>query len=347
MMKSKQIVFTLSVGFLSAMTSVPAHAWGGRGHALICEAATRLVQDPDLAAFLLTRPHIMGHLCNIPDIFWKSTDEMSKASSDSHFVDPELVGKTPATLTTNYAEAAQLVSSATGQPIGRGIGTLWWRADQFYRLGSDAAAKAKASPLPTSAEAQLNTQPYNEGVYTMMVSMGLLGHFVGDASMPLHNSADYDAAAKGHAGLHSFYEERVVAELPLSLTETVRRKASPLRSDYRTDSVVQRMQRISVRAYSEIDKLVRLDKITVDANGRVNHAVAKEAARVYEPMIVREMADSAAQLAAFWDEMYIKGGRPNLAAYRSYLYPFTPDLVVPDYLDIAPPPVATQATQAE
>ncbi|MNL81910.1 hypothetical protein D3C87_2091530 [compost metagenome] len=43
------------------------------------------------------------------------------------------------------------------------------------------------------------------------------------------------------------------------------------------------------------------------------------------------MARGALLLANLWDEAYVQAGRPQLAAYKSYKYPFTVDFVAPDY----------------
>jgi hypothetical protein len=53
-----------------------------------------------------------------------------------------------------------------------------------------------------------------------------------------------------------------------------------------------------------------------------------------QPLIVIELSRAATLLAQLWDEAYIKVGRPKLAAYKSYRYPFTPDFIQPDYFDI-------------
>jgi hypothetical protein len=59
------------------------------------------------------------------------------------------------------------------------------------------------------------------------------------------------------------------------------------------------------------------------------------------------MSDSTAQLAAFWDEIYERAGKPDLSAYRSYRYPFKPDFVAPDYLSPAPAPTASVSPTAK
>ena len=70
-----------------------AMAWGGRGHHSICSAAVHLVQDDHLREFLSSRPHIMGHLCNIPDTYWRSLPPtVSKSGDAGHYIHLEMIG---------------------------------------------------------------------------------------------------------------------------------------------------------------------------------------------------------------------------------------------------------------
>ena len=68
----RSFLIILSAMLILFSSPRPAHAWGGRGHNTICEAAAFLVKNKELKEFLQLRPHIMGHLCNIPDIQWKN-----------------------------------------------------------------------------------------------------------------------------------------------------------------------------------------------------------------------------------------------------------------------------------
>ena len=87
--KKMNLLLLFSVIFLSLQTL----AWGGRGHHAICSAAPHLVKDDSLKNFLKFRPHTMGHLCNIPDIYWKSIGpDVSDLGNPTHYIDPELIG---------------------------------------------------------------------------------------------------------------------------------------------------------------------------------------------------------------------------------------------------------------
>ncbi len=54
----------------------------------------------------------------------------------------------------------------------------------------------------------------------------------------------------------------------------------------------------------------------------------------FEKLQIEQMARAAILLASFWDKVYIEAGSPEVKAYKSYKYPFTPDFVMPDYYDV-------------
>ncbi len=95
----------LSFGFLFAFSvSLTSYAWGERGHHSICFVATRLVKDPELKGFLSPRGNVMAHLCNIPDINWRSLGEKAKSGDAAHYVDPEIFGFEISTMPTKVVD---------------------------------------------------------------------------------------------------------------------------------------------------------------------------------------------------------------------------------------------------
>ena len=227
-----------------------------------------------------------------------------------------------------------------GAEVASKVGSSWWRAKQFLDLAVVDAKNAKKSPAPKNPiEEQNNDLPYNKSVYMMIVNMGLLGHFVGDVSMPFHNRIDYDGRAVGHGGIHAFYEETCVnffgPELPHLIFEAAF-KLEPKKETFlkKTRDVVLSMRALSMVAEPGANKILELDAVREKSGSERRIAERRPvevACPVYREMLIADMARSARLLASFWDEIYVKGGEPKLKAYKSYLYPFTPDFVAPDY----------------
>ncbi|MBX2988470.1 MAG: hypothetical protein KF802_11300 [Bdellovibrionaceae bacterium] len=331
-----------------------AQAWGGRGHHVICSSAVHLVQNENLRRFLQGRPHTMGHLCNIPDIYWKSLPpSVSRSGDPAHFLDPEVLGLKVKNIPLDYAKIEKdflgrdnrFKPAAKIFSVADDFGSLWWRADQFFRLitgRKDAFAAAKTPQ--NRKEEQDDKLPYNQEVYAMMVNMGLMGHFVGDAAQPLHNTADYDGYASGHGGLHSYFEEAVVSAAPANLESRVYEEARRIRKApwLKPGPPLERLRAFSAESEAELPQLLGKDPIKRKSEARVEKGMAIKTPaerhdpsigwKRYERMITGDMARASRFLAALWDDAYAAAGKPDLSGYRSYRYPFTPDFVPLDYL---------------
>jgi hypothetical protein len=283
---------------------------------------------------------MVGHLCNVPDIHWRSLDKKdTDLGNPSHYLDPENYGYTASTLPTDF-QALKKQHEKEDPSFHEKLGSLWWRADQLARSAIEEGKKATAAPLPERTEEQKKDHPYNKSVHEMVVAMGVLGHFVGDATMPFHNTVDYDGYAAGHGGVHSYYEDACVDALDLKFPAEIFESAR--REKISSGSFVDRMKLLSVAAASEIPALLKADKLLKpskfsEAKGnpvkeRAERPGAEVGAKAFKNLIVKQTGRSAAHLAAFWDEIYEKSGKPNLKAYKTYNYPFAPDFIKPDYL---------------
>ncbi len=326
--------------FLTVSWSVHAFAWGERGHHLICEVASRLVQEKGLVSFMNRRGHMMGHVCNLPDVQWKSLGAVAKPGDAAHFMDPENLGYAIGNVPTDFAT----IVKSTGKPaaeVADLLGSLWWRTDQFARRAQSFAATAKAAKFPSGKEEQDDSHPYNAAVHGMLVSFGLMGHFVGDASMPYHNTADYDGWGKARGGIHAYYETFSVNAIDLSLVTDVEKAALEQRDGKlfppEKGTVLERMRELSTLSMKDLPLVEAADEIYTPSKSGPPKVFAKRppdenGAKVFRKIIVPQLARSALLLAAFWDDSYRAGGRPALGGYKSYRYPMFTEYVPLDYL---------------
>lgn len=328
-------------------------AWGGRGHAAICEAAVHLVKSPNLKEFLMTKPHVMGHLCNTPDIYWKSLpSEIRKSGDPSHYINAEKIGLKLSEVPVDYNK---IIANYTGKPnkqnesqtlysIPDELGSSWWRADQFYRRAVAAGKELKNLPEPKGyKEEQDNEFPFNKAFYEMGVNLGLMGHFVGDNSQPFHNTSDHDGYAANQGGIHSYYEDAVVSQFGPDLVAQIVKKAKAWKSQPFTQkkSVVENMQALSQISVLEVKEVLKADPIIKNSIVKIEKGMSlktpserKSAAEGYKRMnkiIVKQMARSSFLLAHLWDEAFAEVGSPKVSSYKSYLYPYSVAFVKPDY----------------
>ncbi len=343
------------VGLFLILSSSQVMAWGGRGHNTICQTAAFLVKEPGLLEYLRNKPQMMGHLCNMPDFYWKSLGgEANQLGNPSHFIDIEVIGLEVKDIPTDFKK---LSADFTGKPnkfkndgttiksIATEFGSSWWRVDQFVRIIEGLAKEFALAPPPANPkEEQNNELPYNKLAYQMVVSMGLMGHFVADNAQPFHTTADYDGYAAGHGGIHAYFEDAVVGQFDGDLDALVLKAAREMKNPefLKPATAIEKMKVLSVISNKEIPKLLKLDpikkkSIVVKEKGmEIKTAAEREPAPVafkkMKPMIVTQMARGAVLLAHLWDQAYVKAGKPKVGAYKSYKYPFTVEFVAPDYL---------------
>ncbi len=332
-------------------------AWGGRGHDAICEAAVFLVKNQTLKEYLQNKPQMMGHLCNIPDTYWRGLSNDSRKYGDpTHFIDIEVLGLKISEIPADYKK---IVASYTGSEnkfkdgskifsVPTEFGSNWWRADQFYRLALEEAKKLKSLPPPPNSKEEQNEEfSYNKAFFNMIIDLGLMGHFVGDASQPFHNTSDYDGYAANHGGIHAYFEDASVAFFGPDLVLRISKKASTMKPPafLKPKSVIEKMRGLSEVSSLEIKSILKVDPVTKPSVVRIERGLslrtaaerkpASEGFKKFEKLIIEEMARSSLLLANLWDQAYVEAGEPPIKGYKSYRYPLTPDFVMPDYFDIA------------
>lgn len=348
----KKIIFLLTT--LMASTAL---SWGGRGHDTLCEVAVYLVKEKGLKEYLQNKPQMMGHLCNMPDFYWKSLgSDIGKLGNSTHFIDPEIIGIAVEKIPLDYQK---LIQEYTGTPnkfkndgstvfsIPTEFGSVWWRADQFVRRIMNLEKDFASAKVPANGkEEQDNELPYNKLAFQMVVDMGIMGHFVGDTSQPFHTTADYDGWATGHGGIHAYFEDVAVGHFDGDLSARVLKTARAMKNPefLKPKTTLEKMKSLSEISRAEVPKILKVDPIikksvVVKEKGMELKTAAERLPgevgfKRFEKIIVTDLARGALLLANLWDESYVKAGRPKLAAYKSYKYPFTVDFIAPDYFDL-------------
>lgn len=337
--------------------------WGGRGHAHICEAASYLVDQPELKLFLQSRAYLMAHLCNIPDTYWKSLSGDARSLGDpTHYIDPEVLGvsfeqiplSSFKTLEKKYFKKSNLFKKENPPilSLASEFGSLFWRVEQLFNLGSSQFKLASQSPPPTQKSEEQNTQlPFNQAVYEGLMTLGVMGHFIGDGVQPYHLTADYDGYQSGHGGIHAFYEEEAVNQLPGDWTAQVLTQAELLKKDWtnsaksplKEKSTLAKVKAVTQLSYQELSAVTQLDPL-IEASSEQDHkgliikkpAIRKSVTQVlpqWTPYLKNQMARGALLLAHLWDQAYLQKNKKNwpLAKYKNYQHPFTVPFIKPDY----------------
>jgi hypothetical protein len=199
---------------ISTLATQPAWAWGHDGHQMVNRLAAQFL-PADVPAFLRSPSALdtMEYLGPEPDRWHnKAEQELRNAESPDHFIDMEyadLVGKLPKERFDFIAAAQKVAADHPELKLTPAkIGFQPWTVEECWeKLKVDMreyrkkiAAKADAGP------AQL----------AVLYDAGILGHYVGDGSQPLHatmqytgwtgvNPHEYTSAHQIHAQFESTY----------------------------------------------------------------------------------------------------------------------------------------------
>ena len=361
--KSRFMRIALSIHLICVTSN--ALAWGSVGHDVITRVAVRLLQEKvhgnaKCAGPFTDKEVMLGHLANIPDTYWRSLDSNLTASGNpTHFIDWEILSKNPtfSTISASYDKLAPLARLAcnpgnkkqscpatglavNGKPLSQVIGSAPWRVGQFWELMRQEMIKLSK---------EKNPQNFVLAGNEMLKNAGLMSHFIGDLTMPLHSSVDYDAAAIGQSGLHAYFETTIVEALPLGLAEQVFEAASkgtpykkiilPQIQHQGPPSAVEIALATSFASFRRISEMEELDRKHSLLPNKIKDAKEKhparkpaaEAAKFFRPMIVEQLALAADTLAQLWLRAWEDGQSPDLSTFHSYFFWFTPDFVAPDY----------------
>src|SRR5262245_22706867 len=118
----------ISVAMLFLPT--PLFAWGERAHDVIARVAVRLLaakfpKDENFTTPFLRKEQMLGHLANVPDIVWRSRNDLPE-NPPTHQVDLELLGDT--------SNVVKLLEQETSLKKAREAGSLPWRIRQLERM---------------------------------------------------------------------------------------------------------------------------------------------------------------------------------------------------------------------
>ncbi len=152
-----------------------------------------------------------------------------------------------------------------------------------------------------------------------------LGHYVGDAHMPLHTSSNYDGQKTNQRGVHSLWESR----LPELFGNKTNFKVDS--ASYIPDIPVKTWQMIS-QSHALVNDLLKIEKQTRQNFGRerlykkdstgqpvlfYNKPVfSDEYSQTFylalDGMIEKQLRLSVKDLADYWYTAWINGGKPDL-----------------------------------
>lgn len=297
-MKKFKLLPTLKTSAIILMGFITI-SWGIVGHEHINKAAVMVLPKPMLA-FFYNHIDFVTQESTVPDIRKYSLNY--KEENPRHYFDMEnfasqdSLPKTLAEANKKY-DAKFLTSN----------GILPWYIDEMMvKLTKAFKDKNRAEILFMAAD---------------------LGHYIGDAHMPLHTSANHDGQLTEQKGIHALWESRI----PELFVENYKFTVAP--PQY-IENISQHTWQIVNDSHSLVAPLLAADKqlrtttpenktFVVDAQGKVqknkynaakfSDDYTKKLNIALNGMVESQMKKAVTETASYWYTAWVNAGKPDLS----------------------------------
>lgn len=292
-MKKLLFIFTLLLAAAGLIS------WGGFGHEHIDRASVFALPAP-VQTFFYNHIDFVTLESTIPDLRKYTIND--KQENPRHFIDLENFGNVdslPATM-------AELKAKYDDKFISQNGMLLWYVPELMDKLTKAFKEKRKTEILFIAAD---------------------LGHYIGDAHMPLHTSANYDGQMTEQKGIHALWE----AKLP----EMFGKNYNYFTRDAQfIPDVKAEIRRIVMHSHAVKDTLLAIDKEQRKRIGEVklfksgsdgkpiknkfgalvfSDEYATQLHTALNGMVERQMRASITATADFWYTAWVNAGKPDLS----------------------------------
>jgi predicted AlkP superfamily phosphohydrolase/phosphomutase len=269
-----------------------AAAWGFTAHRLVNRQAVTTLPPPLRDLFAANADYLAEHAID-PDL-WRADGLPGEEAN--HYFDLDAFGAWP------FPQVSHLESEHLARfgPEARDRGRVPWRAEEVYR-GLVAAFRAKETAR-------------------VLERAAVLGHYVGDAHVPLHGVLNYDGQLTGQTGVHARWESELV--------DRFLRQLEPGLEAGRAESGVGPVALVFealLESSAEAGAVLRADRASASPrdfadtpeDDRYDDAYYSRLFEREGPRLAARLARAMKRLGSLWLSAYEEAGRPELdTAFR-------------------------------
>lgn len=287
--------------FLILLSSSLVYGWGSKGHQIVAYVGANLTTDGQ--AFWQANLEPLRKLTTVPDRVWKAPATKA-GEANTHWFQVDAYYQ-PA----DYNQIIRFPSSYSDAITQYGAsmieinGVAPWRIRQLYQL---AFYSFMQGDMKSALE-----------------YVGVMTHYIGDLSQPLHVTENYDGQHSGNKGIHSYFETTVIKD-EIKVRADVEKKAQALLQNANflsqfngnlMDAILLEVE----RSVSFRDQILQND----DKYGR-----SKNGASIQLELAKDRMADAAATTAMILNQLWRDTG---LVAHATPMTIQDPKWVKPDF----------------
>lgn len=279
----------------------PVFCWGFFGHRRINEYAVYLLPPEMLVFYKLHLAYIRDHAVDADKRRY-----ILKAEAPRHYIDLDHYGAYPF---SNLPRRLDSALARFGEDSLEAHGLLPWRILQMTGTLTKAfRSRDGRAILKTSAD---------------------LGHYIGDAHVPLHTSSNHNGQQTGQHGIHAFWESRLPELLADAEWDFLVGRAAYI------PNMEERVWQAILESAAAVDTVLRMERrltASQPADARYafewrNQQVVKQYAagfsRKYNSllrgMVERRMQQAMLMVASAWYTAWINAGQPALGALEAPL----------------------------
>lgn len=276
-------VAAASLALASFAAPLPSYAWGGEGHTYIAGLAVRSLPAGPLKSLFEQNRKWFEANSSFPDR-WRNRPDNAEAGR--HFLDTENFG-----VGTNVRK----VSRAFGEVLKtldyeklRTDGVNPWTVRRHYQLLVDALREKRMDDI--------------------FVQAAYLSHYIGDAHVPFHASANYDGQLSQPAqkGIHSRFETQA---LQRGIKAEDLNAGAPTRITDPLEATFTALQ----DSINEVPGILAADREAVQVSGgEYNGAYWDRFLPGVRPVAMRRLETGGRTLAGFLLAAYQEAGNPKL-----------------------------------
>ena len=274
-------------------------SWGPYGHEHINHAAVLSLPAP-LQTFFYNHIDFITQESSVPDLRKYTLND--DAEKPRHFIDLENFGA-PENLPSSLSEAKKKYDEKFLQQNGI---LPWYIEDMMEKLTIAFKGKRKTEILFLAAD---------------------LGHYIGDAHMPLHTSANHDGQLTNQKGLHAFWESQLTElfgdKYNYYMSEAVYINDIP-KETWRIIKTTHLLVDTILLADRELKQQFQVDSIYLkDASGQIIknkfyapvHSVgySQQYNQKLNGMIEKQMRSAILATTNFWYTAWVNAGKPDLS----------------------------------
>jgi hypothetical protein len=300
-MKKKYIRHLIITGLLACSVSF-LYGWGFWAHQRISRSAV-FALPREMGIFFYNHLDFMAEESLIPDVRIYAIND--KAEANRHYIDLEYLRKSPAeVITPHWKEAVKRY----GDSLLNASGILPWYIDSMMNKLTKAFKDRNKS-------------------YILFLSADL-GHYLADAHVPLHTTANHNGQLTGQRGIHSFWESYLPEKFGHNYNfytgdaryiPDVKKEIWRIIEESHTlvDSVLTIHRNLNNQVSS--DMMYQKDSTGKQLVNRYNQPVytvayGKKYHDMLNGMVERQMRKSIMATANFWFTAWVNAGKPDMTS---------------------------------